>query len=244
MLNLNSYEEKIYICLVKYGPLSASQLHEKASIPQNRIYDTVVSLENRGFVEVQPTEPKLFKATEPKVVFQKEMQELKDRQEELQKIYESQKVLDKEKQIWITQGHNAFIKARIEELQTARRELCTMVGKEKGVTTDELTMISREHKKALGRNLNIRFLWNMEQPENVKKARRVVPLGSKVRHFPVSGFTMAVIDEEKVRIDFPDKMFESINLWINNKDFARAMKNYFERCWKEGKDWKEFDKSK
>jgi len=243
MLELNRYEEKIYICLVKYGPLSASQVHAKTNIPQNRIYDSTVSLVNRGFVEVQPTEPKIFKAVEPKTVFQKIIQDLESKKTELQSTYEKQEVLEKEKQIWITQGHNAFIISRINEFQTAKKEICTMVGKEKEITTDELAMISREHKNALERNIKTRFLWNMEQPENIKKARRLAPLGCKIKHFPISGFTISIIDEEKVRIDFPDKMFENINLWISNKDFARYMKNYFEICWEEGKDWKKFSKN-
>jgi sugar-specific transcriptional regulator TrmB len=242
MLKIKSYGEKIYLCLVKYGALSAAQIHQKTNIPQNRIYDSIVSLENEGLVEVQPTEPKLFKAKEPKVVFQKEIQELKDKQEKFQKIYENQNVSDKEKQIWITQGHEAFVRARMEEFQIAKKEVCAMVGKEMEVTTDELTMINREHKKALERNIKTRFLWNMEQPENVKKARSLSPLGSKIRHFPVSGFTMVIIDDEKVRIDLPDRMFENVILWIDNKDFAKSMKDYFEKCWEEGKNWKKFDK--
>jgi len=242
MFQLSGYEEKIYLCLVKYGPLSASQIHQKAGIPQNRVYDSIVSLENKGFVEVQPTEPKLFKAIEPKIIFQKEIQELKDKEEELQKIYESQEISDKEKQIWTTQGHKAFIKSRLTELQTAKKEICTMVGKEEEITTKDLAMISREHKNAIEKKVNIRILWNMEQPENIKKAKRLVPFGSKVKHFPLSGFTMAVIDSERVRIDLPDKMFENISLWIHNKDFAKAMKEYFEMCWKHGEDWKKFDK--
>ena len=239
---MNSYEEKIYSCLVKYGALSASQVHQKTNIPQNRIYDSIVSLQNNGFVEIQPTVPKLFKAKEPKVVFQKEIQELRDKQEKFQKIYENQSVSEKEKQIWVTQGHEAFINARIEEFQMAKKEVCTMVGKEMEITTDELAMINREHKNALERNVKTRFLWNMEQPENIKKARSLSPLGSKIKHFPVSGFTLSIIDDKTLRIDLPDKMFENIVLWINNKDFVKSMKDYFDKCWEEGKDWKKFDK--
>jgi len=50
VLNLNLYEARVYLSIVAYGPIEQKQIFKKSCIPQSRVYDTVVSLKNRGLV--------------------------------------------------------------------------------------------------------------------------------------------------------------------------------------------------
>lgn len=59
--------------------------------------------------------------------------------------------------------------------------------------------------------------------------------GVEYQDFPVGDFVLTVIDGETVRLELPDPEEERINLWIENRSFARRMKKFFEREWKERK---------
>ena len=239
---MTGYEEKIYRALVQHGPLDAKALHRHSDVPKNRIYDCIVSLENKGFVETKPTIPKIYKATEPKIIFEKFKSELENEQKEFQQLFEKQKVQEKTNQVWIAQGRKAAIQARISVFRKCKKEYLAIVGKEPDVTTEELAMIAREHKNARGRKVKISILWNMKNPENIEKAERIAPFGTNIRHFPVEGFTFGICDRELIHLELPDKMFGRIIIWIRNKAFAEMLAKYFEKFWEDASDWKKFRK--
>lgn len=64
-LGLNEYESKAYLSLLESGSVSASRLSNVASIPRARIYDVLVSLEKKGFVEKKPVKPVTYSAVLP-----------------------------------------------------------------------------------------------------------------------------------------------------------------------------------
>jgi sugar-specific transcriptional regulator TrmB len=239
---LTGYEERIYSSLVQWGPLTARELHRRSGVPKNRIYDCIVSLETKGFVETQPTKPKVYKAVEPKNAFGKIRAELEHSQVELQKLYEKKRVAEKLSQLLVTQGHEAAVQARIADFRGVKKEYFAIIGKEPEATTPELAMIAREHTAALRRGVKVSILWNMEYPENVKKAERLAPFGTRIRHYPVEGFSMAIRDRQEVRVELPDKTFGRLSIWIRNAAFADAMVDYFTKCWASASDWKKFAK--
>lgn len=63
-LGLTEYEAKAYIVLIKFGVLTAEKVCELAQIPLPRVYDTITSLQKKGFVIVSRTRPKKFRAVE------------------------------------------------------------------------------------------------------------------------------------------------------------------------------------
>ena len=56
-LGLSNYEARVFVALQKLGTGSAREIHEEAGVPRSQVYGTAESLEDRGLVEVQRSNP-------------------------------------------------------------------------------------------------------------------------------------------------------------------------------------------
>ncbi len=61
-LGLNEYESKAYLALLKLGEAPVSIISSKAGIPRARVYDVLVSLQNKGFVVQKLVKPVQYSA--------------------------------------------------------------------------------------------------------------------------------------------------------------------------------------
>ncbi len=57
---LNTYEAKCYVALLSKGRATASEVSRASGVPHQRVYDSLSSLEEKGFVKVVNKKPKLF----------------------------------------------------------------------------------------------------------------------------------------------------------------------------------------
>ncbi|WP_161991505.1 TrmB family transcriptional regulator [Natronorubrum aibiense] len=64
-LGLSKYEANAYACLLQRGTSTAQEVSDGADVPQPRVYDALDSLEQKGFVDVQPGRPKKYSPIEP-----------------------------------------------------------------------------------------------------------------------------------------------------------------------------------
>lgn len=55
--DFGEYEIEAYLAVLDHGELTASEIAERTSIPQPRVYDTVRKLSDRGMVELRESRP-------------------------------------------------------------------------------------------------------------------------------------------------------------------------------------------
>ena len=67
--DFGEYEIEAYLAVLEHGRLSASEIADRTDIPQPRVYDTVRSLADHGFVELQESRPMKVLAIEPEEAF-------------------------------------------------------------------------------------------------------------------------------------------------------------------------------
>lgn len=67
--DFGEYEVEAYLAVLEHGRLSATEIADRTSIPQPRVYDTVRSLAEHGFVELQESRPMKVLAIEPEEAF-------------------------------------------------------------------------------------------------------------------------------------------------------------------------------
>ncbi|MFB6308602.1 MAG: HTH-type sugar sensing transcriptional regulator TrmB [Haloarculaceae archaeon] len=67
--NLGEYEIEAYLTVLEHGELTASEVSEYTDIPQPRVYDTVRSLNEIGFVEIKESRPMKVLAIDPREAF-------------------------------------------------------------------------------------------------------------------------------------------------------------------------------
>lgn len=76
-LGLKAYEARCFVALTRLSTATAKDISEVTEVPRTRVYDAVRNLEVQGFVEVQHTSPKQFRA----VPLQEAIETLRDQYE-------------------------------------------------------------------------------------------------------------------------------------------------------------------
>ena len=64
-LGLTEYESRIYLVLVRKGPIKASELSFFGQIPRAKTYGAINELERKGLVRIIPGKPEAYAATSP-----------------------------------------------------------------------------------------------------------------------------------------------------------------------------------
>ncbi|MEF8812219.1 MAG: TrmB family transcriptional regulator [Halovenus sp.] len=87
--DFGEYEIEAYLTVLDHGKLTASEIAEKTDIPQPRVYDTVRSLADDGFVELRDSRPLEVLAVDPEEAFDNVRVTLDDLVEDLTRQYTS-----------------------------------------------------------------------------------------------------------------------------------------------------------
>ena len=77
-LKLNKYEAKTYLTLLKYGPQDLKKLNKLSGIGHRKIYSTLKSLAEKGWVASLEKKPKTFTAKYPETPLKKYLKSLKE----------------------------------------------------------------------------------------------------------------------------------------------------------------------
>jgi sugar-specific transcriptional regulator TrmB len=133
-VGLTEYEAKVYLSLLSDHLNSASKLSEKSGVPRTKIYQVLESLEHKGWIQIYSGIPLLFKAVDPRDIFEKIK---KDYNEFLESI---QTTLDKE----VMKMKEKFV---IKKSDVGLRSLKDEMGKAKTIwisnaTTDFLKKVN------------------------------------------------------------------------------------------------------
>jgi sugar-specific transcriptional regulator TrmB len=85
--DFGDYEIEAYLAVLEHGQLTASEIAERTDIPQPRVYDTVRSLAENGFVEIRESRPMQVRAIDPSEAFGDVQTTLADLVEGLERRY-------------------------------------------------------------------------------------------------------------------------------------------------------------
>lgn len=85
--DFGEYEIGAYLAVLEHGSLTASEIAEETDIPQPRVYDTVRSLADSGFVELRDSRPLEVLAVDPEEAFGDARTTLEDLIESLEYRY-------------------------------------------------------------------------------------------------------------------------------------------------------------
>jgi len=96
-VGLTEYEARVYLGLLSDHLNSATKLSEKSGVPRTKIYSVLESLEGKGWIRVYSGVPLLFKAVEPRAVFEKIKKDYDDFLESVQAVFDKEVKEMKEK---------------------------------------------------------------------------------------------------------------------------------------------------
>ncbi|MDH5691190.1 MAG: helix-turn-helix domain-containing protein, partial [Candidatus Bathyarchaeota archaeon] len=124
-LGLSPYESRTYLSILTLGPMSPSEIAQRADIPRPRIYDVLQSLVQKGLLVEQSGKPAIYAPVEPSEALKNLLidieieasRQLEEKRRivrtlsgQLSQMYEKTKHLKlKKSKVWFTKRDTAFL---------------------------------------------------------------------------------------------------------------------------------------
>ncbi len=127
---LTDYESRAYVSLLRRGVLTAREVSDHGNIPYSKVYETLNSLEKKGWVEAKSGRPSRYYPKSPSEALEAARLRLEDMVDEwkrvvlseLQPLYEQRELREKP-DIWILRGEFSILAKLQEMLSTVKTEL-------------------------------------------------------------------------------------------------------------------------
>lgn len=237
---LRTYEVKIYLTLLK-GKRTLKEISAISKVPLPRVYDTLRTLEGKGFVQRTARGPA---AVPPHIALEgrsrqleAEVKEKQSRREEAKKqLLTLLTSLQREEE---EEGSDVVL---IRGLSTIAEHLAEIVSESRDVF-----LLVRKALEA--KELFLRYVESL--PLKRMKVRIILPVGSRVtreerqlasrlrvelRKHANPLLDLLVADHRHVILGVPDPLSENsdaIAIWVRNPSFARALHESLESLWRE-----------
>ncbi len=133
---LNTYEAKCYVALLSKGRATASEISKLSGVPHQRVYDSLSSLEDKGFIKIVNRKPKLFiplplreallnRLYQMKVEFEKKERFLRDLIEEIEKLIPLKDSIDRvgREEVFTVEGEKSIVLTAIRLISSAKESV-------------------------------------------------------------------------------------------------------------------------
>jgi len=234
-LGLTDYETRAYLALLEKGVLTASQVSENAGVPYSKVYETLTSLERKGWIETEQGRPGRYYPKAPSEALATAKLQLEERlkmwektiSSELEPFYEKREIREKP-DIWILRGEfNTITKLR-EMLEETKSELMVAAPVFPKTLADSVVPILQRLQST---NVKILFMvskqataWNLKELESFAEVR--------VKDQMFGG---GVIVDGREAILFLGEDKPTLVIWSNHVGLVQFAKDYFQHLWNSSK---------
>ena len=234
-LGLTDYETRAYLALLERGVLTASQVSENADVPYSKVYETLTSLERKGWIETEKGRPSHYYPKTPLEALATAKMQLEEKVKtwektitsELQPFYEKREIREKP-DIWILRGEISTMAKLKEILEKTKSELMVAAPSLPKALIDLVQPLLQPLQSA---DVKILFMvskqataWNLKELEKVAAVR--------VRDQMFGG---GVIVDGKEAILFLGEEKPTLVIWSNHLGLVQFAKDYFQHLWDSSK---------
>ena len=255
---LSSYEARAYLSLLKLGRQNSKQLASSAGVPLPRIYDTLDSLMQKGFLVKQeenfsaipPRQALKGRSSQFEAQFSNEQKRRKQAEDQLISALDEENAASQNQgtassEISILKGLNAIINKFAELIEDSED---TILVAKRAVDARQVfipilleTPTLREErqlskKQAQRKRNHIRIITPINAKISKEELEEAKKAGAEIRRSDNIVFDMMITDRDDVIIGVPDPLSEEINhaiaIWVRNPSFAKSTRSAIEEIWK------------
>jgi sugar-specific transcriptional regulator TrmB len=237
-IGLTEYETRAYLILLERGVMTASAVSEHGGIPYSKVYETLNSLERKGWVEVERGRPSRYFPKAPSEALEAARLQLEDMvniwkgvvRGELQPLYEKREMLEKP-DIWILRGEFSIMAKLRDMLDLVKSELLIAVpGFAKGFVDSSVSVLGQVHSSGVDVKIMVSEDWNSEE---------LVGLGdARLRDNLFGGGVIVDGKEALLFLGEADKKRSYSGLlviWSNHIGLVKFAREYFQLLWDSAK---------
>jgi len=252
-LGLSPYESRTYLSILTLGPMSPSEIAQRAGIPRPRIYDVLQSLVQKGLLIEQSGRPAIYASVEPsealknllidiEIEASRQLEEkrriVRTLSEQLSQMYEKTKNLKlKKSKVWFTKRDTTFISIYAEAIRNCEKEVLVAstspTPPEKEIF--EAVMYALKKGKSVRVVRQITDLWALQ---DLDAYEQYINAGSQVKYLDLKEIPLRfmVFDDRDMILVFPPETGSTTleALWLRIPPLAKILHNEFEELWKKG----------
>ena len=234
-IGLNEYEARVYITLLENGTLKGGEICKKSGVPQGKTYESLESLESKGFISITPVKPKIFTALNPKIaignLMNQKIETYKNLQKEISEKLQFSKKFKDDKMIEKIQ-----IFAGLHKVWPLSKYFYDSSDKiMRHMFTYEIInyMQYRAMRDAVKRGVEVRVIAAKKTPEGLKLMKDDIRDGIKVRYYPVDEIRMEIRDNNQSMLSFlnPRNSRDRITLFFEHGYFSKMLAKFFDELW-------------
>jgi len=230
-LGLTEYETRAYLALLERGPLAATQVSEYSNVPYSKVYETLNSLENKGWIKSEKGRPSQYYPKSPAEALTAAKLKLEDAMKgweqailnELQPLFDKKEIKEKP-DIWILRGEFNILAKLQEMLDKTKSELMIAAPVlTKPLIKAALPMLSNLQNK----KVKILLLISKDVEElGIEGVADVAEVRTREHMF---GGGVIVDGKEALLLLGEEK--PSLVIWSNHIGLVKFAKDYFEYLW-------------
>ena len=245
-LGLNEYESRIYLVLVRSGPIKAGEISFFGQVPRTKTYGAIRELERKGLLRVIPGKPELYAPSSPSEVLNplviklnKDVKDVEEVVHALTLTYESSKYVKRDMpkeagELWEIEGRQSIFNKLSEIMKDAAKSInyCT--------SASGLIRAYKAHSEifenAKKNGVTVRFLAQISKENSSVASELREIVGMKRLDKPFTNGFVSVDAQELVIIESrPDDLRTDrgtdLAIWTTNKPLVELYEQLFERLW-------------
>ena len=231
-IGLSANGIEAYAILLEYGQMTAIEISKKAGVPYSKIYETLNSLRDKGWIKSVEGRPSKYYPISPLEALTSTKLALEDRYKrweqtiasELQPVYEKRELVE-HPDILILHGQQGIIAKLQETLGRAKKEVMIAIPEfAKTVIVSAAGFLEGLRKTRVDVKLMV-----VGKAEDWKSVGGLVGIGElRVRDQMFGG---GVIVDGKEAMLFLGEEKPSLVIWSNHTGLVRFAKEYFQFLW-------------
>jgi len=227
-LGFTQAEAKVYLTLLKLGPVKVGQIIEKSGLQSSTIHNTLHSLIDKGVVRyVLIGKIKIYQSVEPSLI----LQEFKEKEQKFAEIVPKlalmQDLAKEKSQAEIYEGTKGIITMLNELIQDARPNdsYSFFAADVSGLNKEIQEFFERYDKKREDKRLNVRGLARKELKPLFTKRRY---LKTRYVDFPIPS-NISICNDKMAMITWGEK---PVGILVKSKQLVQSQTNFFDELWK------------
>ncbi len=256
-IGLNKYESKAYLTIMKHTIVDAKTICKESEIPYGKIYETLSSLENKGFIEAQNTRPKKYRTIKPAKSFEIFFSKKKEKTEEElnktkelldsigEKLSNKNKIVDGESNFWKVAFKKEIPKMIIECFDNVDDSVHILMGRHEKNSpeiknvSEELRIMFKKINYTIHKGIDVKIIKNLQDKlstELISDFGFETDFSKFVREIKLNNSDIFMIfDEEIVLLEInnplnKNEMLAMIKVW--NPSLAKELSEKFKYLWK------------
>lgn len=240
--NLNIYETKIWLALLKKGMATAGEVASISGVPRSRAYDILESLEKRGFAIVKLEKPIKYIGIKPRIILEKlknnvrkdaeerivELSGIRNTDEfsELESLYKMGMEPIKKEDISISLKGKSNISNYIKEIiKNAEKEVIICTNAEELISKQRLFSQTFEVLEKSGVKIKVALSGNGNLIKQIESKFKI-----KFKRININA-KFFIIDRKEILFYLSkNQSEEDVAIWLNSEFFSKAFASLFERA--------------